>query len=67
MRVTVDSFPHRDFQGEITFVSRAAEATPNNVQTPEERSKQVFRIRVTLQDPEHVLRAGMSADVWLPG
>jgi HlyD family secretion protein len=66
VRVTVDSFPGRDFQGEVTFVSRNAEFTPGNVQTPEERSKQVFRIRVTLDDAARKeLRAGMSADVWL--
>jgi multidrug resistance efflux pump len=65
VRVTVDSFPRRDFAGEVTYVSRQAEFTPGNVQTPEERSKQVFRIRVTLKDGSDVLRAGMSADVWL--
>ena len=41
---------------------RQAEFTPGNVQTPEERSKQVFRIRVTLKDGSDVLRAGMSAE-----
>jgi len=66
VRVTVDSFPGRDFVGKVTFVSRDAEFTPGNVQTVEERSKQVFRIRVTLDaEARKVLRAGMSADVWL--
>jgi multidrug resistance efflux pump len=65
VRVTVDSFPGKDFEGAISFVSRDAEFTPGNVQTPEERSKQVFRIRVTLKDAEGKLRAGMAADVWL--
>ena len=57
VRVTVDSFPGRDFQGEVTFVSRNAEFTPGNVQTPEERSKQVFRIRVTLDEAARKDRA----------
>lgn len=65
VRVTVDSYPGKTFDGTLTFLSRQAEFTPGNVQTPEERSKQVFRIRVTLSDPEHILRAGMAADVWL--
>ena len=47
--VTVDSFPGEKFAARITFVSRQAEFTPGNVQTPEERSKQVFRIKVTLE------------------
>ncbi|HVT80874.1 MAG TPA: HlyD family efflux transporter periplasmic adaptor subunit [Phycisphaerae bacterium] len=65
VRVTVDSSTET-FSGEVTFVSRDAEFTPGNVQTPEERSKQVFRIRVTLDErARKMLRAGMSADVWL--
>ncbi|EAQ82393.1 HlyD family secretion protein [Blastopirellula marina] len=62
--ITVDSFDG-EFQGEITFIARNAEFTPNNVQTPEERSKQVFRIKVTLLDGRDKLRSGMAADVWL--
>lgn len=65
VKITVDSYPGESFTGEITFVSRAAEFTPRNVQTPEERSKQVFRIKVTLTDGQDRLRPGMGADVWL--
>ena len=65
--VTVDSFPRRKFPAVVTFVGRQAEFTPNNVQTPEERSKQVFRIKVSLENAEErdLLRPGMAADVWL--
>jgi multidrug resistance efflux pump len=63
--VRVDSFPGRRFAGHISFISRQAEFTPSNVQTPEERSKQVFRIKVVLDEGRDVLRAGMSADVFL--
>ena len=63
--VTVDSLPNERFKGRITFVSRQAEFTPGNVQTPEERSKQVFRIKVTLEAGREQLRPGMAADVWL--
>lgn len=65
--VSVDSFAGRKFAGHISFVARQAEFTPGNVQTPEERSKQVFRIKVTLDEGLEVLRPGMSADVWLEG
>jgi len=65
VRITVDSYPDQDFSGRITFVARRAEFTPGNVQTPEERSKQVFRIKVTLTSGLDVLRPGMVADVWL--
>ncbi|MCA9116168.1 MAG: HlyD family efflux transporter periplasmic adaptor subunit, partial [Planctomycetaceae bacterium] len=65
--VTVDSFPRRQFAAHISFVSRQAEFTPRNVQTPEERSKQVFRIRAMLDEGLDELRPGMAADVWLTG
>jgi len=63
--VTADSFPDDRFKGRITFISRRAEFTPGNVQTPEERSKQVFRIKVTMDGGKDKLRPGMPADVWL--
>lgn len=63
--ITVDSFSGRKFAAHISFVARQGEFTPGNVQTPEERSKQVFRIKVTLDEGLDVLRPGMSADVWL--
>jgi multidrug resistance efflux pump len=63
--VRVDAFPGRRFMGRITFIARDAEFTPGNVQTPEERSKQVFRIKVTIEQGLNVLRPGMAADVLL--
>lgn len=65
LTVTIDSLPGENFSGELTFISRQAEFTPSNVQTPDERSKQVFRIKVTLPHGDERLRPGMSADVWL--
>lgn len=65
LTVTVDSFPGERFAAHVSFVARAAEFTPGNVQTPEERSKQVFRIKVTLDEGLDRLRPGMAADVWL--
>lgn len=65
LEVTVDSYPDRRFKGHISFIARQAEFTPGNVQTPEERSKQVFRIKVVLDEGLDVLRPGMAADVWL--
>jgi len=63
--VRVDSFPNERFTGRITFIAREAEFTPRNVQTPEERSKQAFRIKVTLETGVEKARVGMAADVML--
>jgi len=65
VKVRVDSFPGRTFNAHVSFIARQAEFTPGNVQTPEERSKQVFRIKVDLDEGLDVLRPGMSADVVL--
>lgn len=65
VRITTDSFTSESFRGQVTFISRQAEFTPRNIQTPEERSKQVFRIKVTLMNGLDKLRPGMAADVWL--
>ncbi|MBI4617763.1 MAG: efflux RND transporter periplasmic adaptor subunit [Planctomycetes bacterium] len=66
LRVSVDAFPGERFKGRVSFVARQAEFTPGNVQTPEDRSEQVYRIRVELEEGAGRLRAGMVADVWLP-
>ena len=61
--VRVDSFSEKTFPGEIIQIARSAEFTPRNAQTVEERTKQVFGVKIRLENPEGVLRAGMSADV----
>lgn len=66
-QVSVDSFPKQKFESELTFVSTLAEFTPRNVQTIEERSKQMFRVKFTMRSGLDQLRPGMAADVWISG
>jgi division/cell wall cluster transcriptional repressor MraZ len=63
VKVRVDSFPNKDFSGAVRRVHRQGEFTPRNIQTHEERVLQVFQVEVVIDDAEHVLRPGMSADV----
>lgn len=65
LQLTVDGYPDQEFFGTVTYIARQAEFTPSNVQTPEERSKQVFRVKVEIDDAKNLLRPGMIADVWL--
>jgi len=65
-KVRVDSFPVKSFTGVVEQINRAAEFTPRNVQTVDERIKQVFGVKVRLENSEGQLRAGMSADVVFP-
>jgi multidrug resistance efflux pump len=64
VRITVDGLEGQTFLGRVTFRSRQAEFTPGNVQTSDERAKQVFRIKVSIQKDGNRLWPGMTADVW---
>ena len=64
--VRVDSWPGKDFCGTVEQIAGRAEFTPRNVQTVEERVKQVFGIKVRLDGSTGELRAGMAADVFFP-
>jgi HlyD family secretion protein len=66
VRVRVDSFPGKDFPGTVEQVNRQAEFTPRNVQTVEDRIRQVFGVKVRLPSDDDRLRAGMAADVYFP-
>src|SRR3984893_15288249 len=66
VRVRVDSFPGKDFDGVVEQVNRQAEFTPRNVQTVEDRIRQVFGVKVRLPNSDDRLRAVMSADVYFP-
>jgi len=66
VKVRVDSDPRREFAGTVEQVAREAEFTPRNVQTVGERVKQVFGVKVRLDNREGTLRAGMAADVVFP-
>jgi HlyD family secretion protein len=65
-RVRVDSFPDKDFAGTVEQINRQAEFTPRNVQTVEDRIRQVFGVKIRLPNNDAKLRAGMSADVYFP-
>ncbi|MBN2032236.1 MAG: efflux RND transporter periplasmic adaptor subunit, partial [Deltaproteobacteria bacterium] len=62
-RVVSDTFPGKSYPGVVTFISPEAEFTPKNVQTKEERIKLVYRIKVTLKNPNQELKIGMPVDV----
>jgi len=66
VRARVDSFGDEEFTGTVEQINRQAEFTPRNVQTVEDRIRQVFGVKIRLQNHEDKLRAGMSADVTFP-
>ena len=64
--VRVDSFRDEEFKGVVEQINRQAEFTPRNVQTVEDRIRQVFGVKIRLENRDDKLRAGMSADVTFP-
>jgi HlyD family secretion protein len=60
--ITTDSYPGKEYEGRITFISNEAEFTPKNVQTQKERVKLVYRIKITVFNPHLELKPGMPAD-----
>jgi len=65
VKVRVDSWPERTFEGRVIYVSPEAEFTPRTVQTKEDRTRLVFRVKVALPNPEGLLKPGMPADATL--
>jgi HlyD family secretion protein len=61
--VRIDGSDH-SFDGVVSFISPIAEFTPKNVQTPDERAKLVFRVKVRLENPEGIFKPGMPADAY---
>jgi HlyD family secretion protein len=55
-----------ELPGTITFVSPKAEFTPRNVQTAAERSKLVFRIKVSVDNRGGILKVGMPVEADIP-
>jgi len=63
--VFIDSHPDREFTGTVSFISDRAEFTPKNIQTKEERVKLVYKVEISLPNPEGIFKAGMPADAVL--
>ncbi len=61
--VKIDAYKDRVFKGKVTRISQSAEFTPKNVQTKDERVKQVFAVEITVKNDEGILKPGIPADV----
>lgn len=52
--------------GTVGYISPKAEFTPRNVQTAEERSKLVYRVRINVDNKDGVLKQGMPVEAEIP-
>jgi HlyD family secretion protein len=62
VNVSTDSFPGKVYPGRVTFISSEAEFTPKQIQTQEERSKLVYRVKIEVENPHQELKSNMPAD-----
>lgn len=60
--VVVDSHPEKIFKGKVTYISSVAEFTPKNIQTKDDRLKQVFGVKLEIENKDGILKPGMPAD-----
>ena len=52
--------------GKVSYVSSKAEFTPRNVQTAEDRSKLVYRVKVAVDNSNGILKQGMPVEADIP-
>ncbi len=62
VKLRTDSFQGVDYEGVVTFIASEAEFTPKQIQTPEERVKLVYRIKVEVANPKGELKNNMPMD-----
>jgi HlyD family secretion protein len=61
--VRVDGTNGRVFAGHVGQIATQAEFLPRNVQTRDDREHQVFGVKIYLENPDGILKSGMSATV----
>ena len=62
-RIHTDAFPDHPFEATVRYIASKAEFTPKEVQTPDERVKLIYAVRLYLTDnPDHRLTPGLPAD-----
>lgn len=66
VKIYVDSQPEKPFTAKITKIYDKAEFTPKNIQTREERVKEVFAIEIATTSYNGMLKPGLPCDVEIP-
>lgn len=62
-RIHTDAFPDKPFAASVRYIASRAEFTPKEVQTPDERVKLVYAVKLYLdRNPDHRLTPGLPAD-----
>ncbi|MCA9802831.1 MAG: efflux RND transporter periplasmic adaptor subunit, partial [Cyanobacteria bacterium HKST-UBA02] len=61
-KVMLDSFPDKPFDGTVIEIDPVASFTPENIYFKDDRVKQVFGIKIAINEPGRFAKPGMPAD-----
>lgn len=62
-RIYTDAFPDQPFDATVRYIASKAEFTPKEVQTPDERVKLIYAVKLYVAtNPDHRLTPGLPAD-----
>ncbi len=62
-RIHTDAFPDHPFDATVRYIASKAEFTPKEVQTPDERVKLIYAVKLYVKEnPDHRLTPGLPAD-----
>lgn len=61
--ISTDGQPDKIYNGKVIYISPEAEFTPKNIQTKEERTKQVFAVKLEIENKTGELKTGLPVDV----
>ncbi|UCV23632.1 HlyD family secretion protein [Ferribacterium limneticum] len=65
-RIHTDAFPNEPLDATVRYIAAQAEFTPKEVQTPDERVKLVYAVKLYLDgNPEHRAMPGLPADAMI--
>ena len=63
--IKIDTYLEKRFSGKVVWISPKAEFTPKNVQTKEARADLVYAVKISVPNPDGILKIGMPADIFL--
>ena len=65
-KVYTDAFPDQPYDATVRYIATRAEFTPKEVQTPDERVKLVYAVKLYIRNnPDHRLSPGLPADAMI--
>ena len=64
VKIRIDALPGEFFKGRVSFISKKAEFTPKNIQTKEDRTLLVYRVKIIVENPEGKIKSGIYGDAF---